>query len=432
MVTMIDFNIAIAVFCIVISVIILISITFSEHRNEKSSRIFIYMIIVNLVLLVSSIIWFVLNNSPFIKNPLPLLITECVKASCGPVMLILYTRLIMIILKERTVISKKLMFAARIAIALCIADIIVILIEPFVFTNIILDENNRLVRPEWYIFSYIFTFMSMAINTGILFVKRIYLKMIELLTLLAYIVIPALGIVIHMMVEGTPVNMISITVAIIFYFAIIQNELSKQAHELEKELVESRISVMMSQIQPHFLYNILTAIVQLCDENPALAKKTVLDFSAYLRSNMESLNYSGLISVEKELDHVSHYLSLEKTRFGKALDIEYIIETGGFGVPPLTIQPIVENAVKHGISKKEDGGKLTVSVSETEEWYLVTVTDDGLGYEIDESQESSTRHIGINNVRKRLLHYGGTLEISSKSGQGTIAIIRLPKYNKFP
>ena len=201
----------------------------------------------------------------------------------------------------------------------------------------------------------------------------------------------------------------------------------RHVKQLERELVENKISVILSQIKPHFLHNALSAIVQLCDENPAQAKKAATDFSAYLRSNMESLNNKSLISIEKEMDHVKNYLSLEKAIYGKALDIVYIIEAGGFGVPPLTIQPIAENAVKHGIGKKEGGGTITISVSETGNAYFITVTDDGAGYDVNTPPRDKNRHVGIDNVRKRLALYGGTLDLSSEIGKGTTAVIKLPK-----
>jgi len=424
---LIDINITFAVFCFIISIIILTSVTLSEHGREKRSKIFTYIIVTNLVLLTTSTVWFILNGNPGINNLLPLVITECLKASCGPAMLILYTRLIIVILEEKTVLSKHIKNAALIAIVLCFADILSILADSIFFTYGAIDDNNQLTRPDWYLLSYIFTFVCMAINTGILIIKRKYLKERELLTLVIYMLIPALGVVVHMMVEGTPVNMVSITVAIVFYFAIIQNDLSKQAHAMERELDESRISVMMSQIKPHFLHNALSAIVQLCDENPAQAKQAALDFSAYLRGNMESLDNKGLISIEKEMDHVKHYLSLEKAIYGKALSINYVIEADGFWIPPLTIQPIAENAVKHGIGKKEGGGVITISISETADDYQITVTDNGVGYDTNNFPKNKTTHIGTDNVRKRLAMYGGILELSSNPGKGTTAIISLPK-----
>ena len=434
---LVKFNILFAAFCFIISVIILTSVALSKHGKEQRSRLFIYIIITNLVLLITSTAWFLLNGNPGMKSNFLLIVFECIKASCGPVMLILFTQLIIVVLKEKTVVSKYTMYAARTAIAVCVADLIVIIIEPSIFSHVLIGDSNQLIRPDWFIFSYAFTFVCMVINSGILVANRKCLVNRELLTFFAYILIPALGVILHMMVEGTPINMISITIAIVFYFAIIQNELSKRAHEtdkskrhvkkLERELVENEISVIQSQIKPHFLYNALSAIVQLCDENPAQAKKAATDFSAFLRSNMDSLNCSGLISVEKEMDHVKNYLSLEKAIYGKALEIIYIIEAGGFGVPPLTIQPIAENAVKHGIGKKEGGGSITISVSETEDVYIIAVTDDGAGYDVNEFPENLKQHVGIDNVRKRLALYGGTFELSTEWGKGTTAVINLPK-----
>jgi len=423
---LIETNIAFAVFCFIISAIILISVALSKHGKEKRSRLFVYIILVNKILLLTSIAWFLLNGNPNINTPIPIFIAECLKASCGPVMLILYSRLILVILKEKTTVSKHVIYATRIAIAVCIADIISIILDPLFFSYQLIGENNQLVRPELFFLSYIFTFVCMAINSGILFAKRKFLEKRELMSLIAYLLIPALGVIFHMAIEGTPINMVSITLAIVFYFAIIQNDLAKQTHELGREVVDSRISVMMSQIKPHFLYNALTAIVQLCDENPEQAKKAAMDFSAYLRSNMESLNRSSLISIEKEMDHVMHYLSLEKAIYGKALDVIYNIEACDFSIPPLTVQPIVENAVKHGIGKNEGGGIITVSIVETVNMYIITVTDNGAGYDTSTPLDK-TKHVGIDNVRKRLELCGGTLEHISGPGEGTTATIRLPK-----
>lgn len=541
-------NIAIAAFCFVISVIILVSVVLSEHGREKHSRVFIYIIITNLILLLASKVWFYVNGNPAINSPFPLIFSEILKASCGPVMLILYTKLILVIVRDKlgTDVSRKIKYAARIAVILCIADIISIIGEPFFSSQALIGDNNQLIRQDWFLVSYLFTFLTMAINAGILISHRKYFKNKEMLTLIAYMLIPALGVVFHMIVAGTPINMMSITVAIVYYFAIIQNDMSRQTHQwveynsmlyktapiglclfnkdnkfsnyndqilimlgaerqsnmdiiseyspeyqpdgtkskdkaydfiiktmsgdkqvfewtlksksgelipcevttvlakykgenvglsfvydlrhvmhLERELVESKISVLLSQIKPHFLYNALSAIVQLCDEAPALAKKAAMDFSAYLRSNMESLNNKRLISIEKEIDHVQHYLSLEKAIYGQALDIIYNIDAEGFGVPPLSIQPIVENAVKHGIGKKEGGGTIIVSVSCADDGYIITVTDDGVGFDVNKPIESKNKHIGISNVRKRLELCGGTLSITSTLS-GTIARITLP------
>jgi hypothetical protein len=195
--------------------------------------------------------------------------------------------------------------------------------------------------------------------------------------------------------------------------------------QLKSDLTESKVSIMLSQIKPHFLYNALTAIAQLCEENPAKAKKATIDFSIYLRRNMESLEQEGLIRFEKELEHVKSYLDLETAIYGDGIEVIYDIKTDDFLLPPLTVQPIVENAVKHGIGKKEGGGTIIISVAQKDNNFIITVTDNGAGFEVCAPKSES---VGINNVRRRLkLQCGGMLETDSEIGKGTTVLIKIPK-----
>lgn len=242
---------------------------------------------------------------------------------------------------------------------------------------------------------------------------------------------------------------IGLVIFTVIQFFIIINHVkknmikSKRADKMEQELIQNRISIMISQIQPHFLYNSLTAISRLCDKDPKKAKAATIEFSTYLRGNLESLKQKKPILFEKELRHVETYLSLEKMRFEDELNIVYDIQTKEFMIPSLTIQPIVENAVKHGVGKKEDGGTVTLATKETETEYLIIVSDDGIGFNVDElknemyldsifsSDELNSNlktHVGIENVRSRLMSLcNGTLEISSEKGIGTIVTIKIPK-----
>jgi len=198
--------------------------------------------------------------------------------------------------------------------------------------------------------------------------------------------------------------------------------------QTERKLNESRISILLSQIQPHFLYNALAVISRLCDKDPAEAKKATLNFSNYLRANMNLLERSEPIPFENELKHTIGFLNLEKAMYGEALKVIYNIQTKNFTLPALTMQPIVENAIKHGIGKKEGGGTVTISTKETNSGYLVIITDDGAGFEQGKIADDGQQHIGINNVRLRLsAQCGGSLEIESKPGAGTTASIRIPK-----
>ena len=206
-------------------------------------------------------------------------------------------------------------------------------------------------------------------------------------------------------------------------------EAEKQAMELK--LQESHISIMLSQIQPHFLYNALNSIYHLCETNPMLAKSMVNSFSEYLRNNLSSLEETGLVPFETELSHIRTYLDIEKVRFEDTLEIEFDIQCVDFALPVLTVQPIVENAVKHGTSKKRGGGKVSLSTLEDKDNYIIKVSDTGCGFDPLIPKNDGKRHIGIENVRQRLSNMcRGSLTIESEVGVGTVATIRIPKGDK--
>ena len=203
--------------------------------------------------------------------------------------------------------------------------------------------------------------------------------------------------------------------------------------QAESKLAESRISIMLSQIQPHFLYNALTAIARLCNKDPVEARKATINFAHYLRGNMESLTEKGLMPVEKELKHIEAYLDLEKAIYGTALMVVFNIESTDFELPTLSVQPIVENAVKHGIGRREGGGTVTVSVREAEDAHIITVADDGPGFDFIEYARTNDllKCVGIENVRRRLAAMcGGSLDIESATGAGTTVTIRIPMSGK--
>ena len=197
---------------------------------------------------------------------------------------------------------------------------------------------------------------------------------------------------------------------------------------LESELMQNRISIMLSQIQPHFLYNSLTTIVDLCDTDAQLAKRATIAFSQYLRGNMDSLRQTMPVPFPVEQKHIENYLWLEKLRFGDELTIVWDVQVTDFKLPSLSVQPLVENAVKYGVGKKPDGGTVTIRTREFPYVYTVSVEDDGVGYNMQERQPDGRTHIGIDNVRSRL-HYmcGGALTIQSEAGKGTVATITLLK-----
>ena len=192
--------------------------------------------------------------------------------------------------------------------------------------------------------------------------------------------------------------------------------------------MESRIEIMLSQIQPHFLYNALTTISQLCDADPKQAKEAIHDFACFLRGNMDALKSKAPIPFEQELYHAENYLALEQQRFQDRLRIVYEITARDFSIPSLTLQPIVENAVRHGVLKREEGGQIIIRTEETDQAFIVRVADDGPGISNDSITGDSQSHIGIENVRSRLaILCQGTLTLQSKEGMGTIVTVVIPK-----
>ena len=206
-------------------------------------------------------------------------------------------------------------------------------------------------------------------------------------------------------------------------------ELEMERIVLNAELAESRISTMMSQIRPHFIYNTLGSIEQLCEIDPPKAGELVHDFAKYLRGNFGELDNPKPIPMSKEMEHVRHYVSIENVRFPD-MTVTFEMNTEDFNIPALTIQPIVENAIKHGLMRLERGGAIHVASYETESAYCVSVTDNGVGFDttllLDER-----KHVGLRNIRERLkAMVGGSIEIESTVGVGTKVLINIPKEAK--
>ncbi len=198
---------------------------------------------------------------------------------------------------------------------------------------------------------------------------------------------------------------------------------------ITKELADVNMTLMLSQIKPHFLYNALNTIKYLIKKDPKTAEQVVVKFANYLRANMDSLTQKTPLPVEKELQHVQNYTDIEKHRFGNRLNIVYDIQSTGFVILPLTIQPIVENAIKHGINQKPEGGTVTIKTYEDDEHFYVDISDDGIGYDVNKTVVDDERsHVGISNIKVRLKEMlSATVTVQSAVGEGTKVLVIIPK-----
>ena len=231
----------------------------------------------------------------------------------------------------------------------------------------------------------------------------------------------------HYFTYGLAVTLLGQLVQIVF-------DLRKQRLEairyqqMQKELYEAKVQVMVSQIRPHFMYNALSSIAMLCKLKPETAYEATIKFSDYLRGNMDSLKQTAPVPFRKELEHLEKYLYIEKLRFGKKLNIVYDIQADDFEIPLLSVQPLVENAVKHGVGMKEDGGTVTIASKENDDSFEVIISDDGVGFDVNEVKNDGRSHIGMENIKRRLKDMcNADVEITSVIGEGTTARIIIPK-----
>lgn len=231
----------------------------------------------------------------------------------------------------------------------------------------------------------------------------------------------------HFFTYGLAATMLAQIVQIIFDLRKQRLE-AVRYQQIQKELYEAKVSVMVSQIRPHFMYNALSSIAMLCKIKPDTAYEATIKFSDYLRGNMDSLKQTAPVPFKKELEHLEKYLYIEKLRFGKKLNIEYDIQADSFEIPLLSVQPLVENAVKHGVGMKEDGGTVTIATKETDDSFEIVISDDGVGFDVNEVKDDGRSHVGMENTKRRLKEMcGADIDITSAIGEGTTARIIIPK-----
>jgi len=196
--------------------------------------------------------------------------------------------------------------------------------------------------------------------------------------------------------------------------------------KLENELIQSRIAVMLSQIKPHFLFNALNSISALCLTDPLMADQAITSLSNYLRGNIRSLEQNEPVPFEQELDHIKYYVRLEQLRYGDKLRVVYAIDTTDFQVPTLSLQTLVENAIRHGVSPKPEGGLVVVQTERGEGYTQVRIIDNGVGFDPD-MRSKNADSIGLANAKKRMeVMMNAQFDIQSLPGKGTTITISIP------
>ena len=217
------------------------------------------------------------------------------------------------------------------------------------------------------------------------------------------------------------------------YLLIYAVVLANISSDVKKTAMKNEICFLNAQIQPHFLFNSINTIITYCRVNPDIARELLIELSTYLRGKFK-YNASDMYTLLKdELEVITAYLAIEKARFKDRLQIKYEIDENiDILIPCLIFQPIVENAVKHGIVKKREGGTVLISVKRQGNDILLMCEDDGPGMDTSRLpailyDENSNSGIGLANTNKRLKAiYNKEIIIQSQEGKGTKAIVAIP------
>lgn len=301
--------------------------------------------------------------------------------------------------------------------------------SPLVFH---IDEGNHFQGGHLHTVSYVISMLLIGIclmksirNYRTMRKRDLLIPVLVVLMVLASVYLDS-----NVGMAAQPVTFLTFSVVICSMLYYIWLHL-RFVREHEEDLkARQRMQIMLSQIQPHFLYNTLSAIQYLCDHDPKAAGVTTAKFSRYLQGNMSALRDDGEIPFTQELEHTKLYLEIELVRYEDALRVEYDVACTDFSLPTLTLQPIAENAVRHGARGRKGVGTVKIATREYPDRYEITVADDGPGFDPEAPvlADDGRDHIGIANVRDRLQQIsGGSLRIRSEQGKGTVVTIVIPK-----
>ena len=407
-------NVSLLVFSALVTLFLLIGAITDMNRKSRFMSSFIILLISNILMQLGEAgIWFFAGE---LENIVLLNISAMMSMVFSYVLISAYAHCLTEFVCER----KKVSFVPNyIILAICSIYILLSVISLFNGMFFSFDENGCFVNGPMYGLVRAFDLIVIIIGLFWVMCYRKILTLREISFLISFNVLPLLSMTLQRFWEPTPQYM-AVTLSLIVIYVLFHGEITRQ-------LADSRISIMLSQIQPHFMHNMLTTIMYMCRTEPEEAEKTVGQFADYLRANMDSLTLKQCIQFETELKHVKTYWSLEEKRFGDKIRAVYDIQENSFMLPSLTIQPIVENAVKHGMRK---GKQLTVTIrtySDVNNYY-VEINDDGRGFDVNAFENDGKSHIGIKNVQQRLkMMCGGELMVNSVPDQGTDAVIKIPK-----
>lgn len=420
-------NISVALTSLVLSVLGIVQAHAIRNQDRQSARkYFLWFFGFYMLYSGSILIGLLYRGSPVAGARTILLISNFCEFLFSPVMAyIMSAYLLELTCPGKT--RKRILFVFKILFAV---HIILLIISQFSGLYYTIGNDNIYRRGELYPLTYAFAFVMMLIDLVILIYYRRRLTGAEFTAFIIYFLFPFIAMIVQVFLYGFNFVVLATIVAAMTMYLFLVNDQTKRILIQRQENTDLKVDLMLSQIQPHFLFNSLLVIKEVCLTDPEQAASAIDEFAGYLRHNMDSLTNDSPITFTEELEHVKQYLDLQQLRFGRDLDVRYDIGCEGFRLPTLTLQPIVENAVRYGVRKNPDGkGTIYIKTREYDDRYEVSVEDDGPGFVPDALLNDSQRsHVGLRNVKERLARVSrGSLMIDSELGKGTCVRMQIPK-----
>ncbi len=291
-------------------------------------------------------------------------------------------------------------------------------------------ENDRYIFGNYYMIQDV---MFAGVFLGMLFVLiyyRDYLRKEVIISFTIMLVAPTIAFVIRRVFGGIDFMEFAVTISVFILSLFVETRQVVKYMQREEELSKLHSQLILSQLRPHFLYNALSSISQLCKYDPEQASVMTDNFNEFLTKNLRDIMQSEPLAFEQELKYIQSYVAIEKMRFGEDLRVIYNIEEKDFYVPPMVIQPIVENSIKHGLGVKEEGGHLYISTRKVNDGYGIIIADDGVGYDTKaHARKKHDRvHVGLTSIKKRLQNIpGAQVVMESSVGHGSTTILVIPK-----
>ena len=420
---MIELNIGLLVFAILVTFFILLGCVGYKSRNLSYMRNFVWIVCMNLVMLIGECGLWIMKLG--FKNVWLTKLFGFFSYGGGTIMALFYLFCILSFVEERGApdVSYRLAYLMRIV---CGCYLVLVFLSMFNGMLFQVDAHGNLMDGPYYWIAWLIDPMILLIEILVVVHYRKNLSRFGTIVMLNFGLVSLLTTGLQSIWYPVP-ELLACTLALLLMFMLFYWEMAKNLVENERELMQSQMSLAISQIQPHFLYNTLSTIAELCRKDSAMAEEVTNRFALYLRGNLEHMGDSFPVEFSKELKHVQTYLWIEKIRFQDELQVVYDIQTEDFIIPALTVQPLVENAVKHGMMGSENVCTITIRTKCVERGYQVIIEDDGCGFDPEQVKNDGRKHIGIESVRSRLkFMVGGTLTVKSAIGKGTTVIIEIP------